>query len=99
MLVSWAYRYIFLETEQYRMEQHSVFENRLPVGWMLFLPKLIERNEVPSALEIFYLPEELGSIIITKEEVNGKDAGDIICENNVEIELVANGHFPKWFDL
>ena len=81
------------------MEQHAAFEDRVPAGWMLYLPKYIEHIEVPSASEIVCLPENVGAIIITKEEFNGKDANDIISANNVEIELAANGYLPKWLDL
>lgn len=99
LLTFWEYLYIRLETERYRMEQHSAFEDRLPAGWMLFLLEFIECSEIPSAPEVVYLAEKSGTIIITKEEFNGKDVGGIICANNVEIELAANGHLPKWFDL
>jgi len=99
LLTPWKYRYILIETEQYRMEQKAVFDDRLPAGWMLYLPKIIECREVPSASEIIYLPGKTGTVIITKDEFNGKNEMDITCANNVEIELAANGHLPKWLDL
>jgi hypothetical protein len=99
VLTQWNYSYICLETEQYRMEQKSVFEDRLAAGWMLYLPKEINCEAVPSAADVINFPENKSTLIITKNEFNGKDDKDVICANNVEMELAANGYLPKWFDL
>lgn len=99
MLTHWTYSYISLETEQYRMEQQAVFEDRLSSGWMLYLPKEIRKDEVPSATAVINFPDKKSTLIIIKNEFNGKDSNDIICANNVEIELAANGYLPKWFEL
>lgn len=98
-LKHWTYSYISLETEQYRMEQRSVFEDRLSAGWMLYLPEEISSNEVPSAADIVHFPERKSTLVITKNEFDGKNESDIICANNVEIELSENGHLPKWLDV
>ncbi|ECC1653685.1 hypothetical protein FNH72_22515 [Salmonella enterica subsp. arizonae] len=49
----WRFKYILLDTEQYRFNQREVFEDRLPVGWMLYLPVKIKHEDVPSAYKIF----------------------------------------------
>ncbi|WP_392433411.1 hypothetical protein ACF3VQ_03415 [Yersinia sp. HM-2024] len=33
----WFFKYILLDTEQYRFNQRDVFDDRLLVGWMLYL--------------------------------------------------------------
>lgn len=99
MLTQWTYSYISLETEQYRMEQKSVFEDRLAAGWMLYLPMEINSDEVPSAAAVINFHEKKSTLIVTKNEFDGKNTEDIICANNVEMELAANGYLPKWFDV
>lgn len=99
MLTQWSYSFISLETEQYRMKQRSVFEDRLAAGWMLLLPKEISSEEVPSAADVINYPETKSTLIITKDKFDGNSDADITCANNVEIELAGNGFLPKWFDL
>jgi len=90
----WDFKYILLDTEQYRLNQREVFEDRLPVGWMLYLPVIIRHEDVPSAYKVFYSTNGEGTIVISKNVFNGEDPFDIICANNVEIELAANSLLP-----
>ncbi|CAK9886226.1 MAG: hypothetical protein XXXJIFNMEKO3_02654 [Candidatus Erwinia impunctatus] len=99
MISEWSYSYIGLETEQYRMEQKSVFDDRLPSGWMLFLPKIIKSSEVPSAFSVINLPDNKSTLIVVKNKFDGKDIKDITCANEVEMELAASGYLPRWLDL
>lgn len=90
----WAFKYILLDTEQYRFNQREVFDDRLPVGWMLYLPLKITREDTPSAYKLFDVDNDIGTIVVSKDEFNGKDQTDIACANNVEMELAANGLLP-----
>lgn len=90
----WCFKYILLDTEQYRFNQKEVFGDRLPVGWMLYLPIKIKHEDVPSAYKIFDIESNTGTIVVSKSVFNGKEPFDITCANNVEIELAANGLLP-----
>ena len=90
----WAFKYILLDTEQYRFNQREVFDDRLPVGWMLYLPVKITHEDAPSAYKLFDVDNDIGTIVVSKDEFNGKDQTDIACANNVEMELAANGLLP-----
>ena len=90
----WCFKYILLDTEQYRFNQKEVFGDRLPVGWMVYLPIKIKHEDVPSAYKIFDIESNTGTIVVSKSVFNGKEPFDITCANNVEIELAANGLLP-----
>ncbi|ELY2036957.1 immunity 52 family protein, partial [Enterobacter hormaechei] len=90
----WCFKYILLDTEQYRFNQREVFDDRLPVGWMLYLPVRIKHEHVPSAYKVFDIENNAGTIVVSKSVFNGKEPFDITCANNVEIELAANGLLP-----
>lgn len=90
----WCFKYILLDTEQYRFNQREVFDDRLPVGWMLYLPVRIKHEHVPSAYKVFDIENNTGTIVVSKSVFNGKEPFDITCANNVEIELAANGLLP-----
>ncbi|WP_151995262.1 Imm52 family immunity protein [Buttiauxella massiliensis] len=95
----WDVRYIMVDTEQYKMKQKSVFNDRVPVGWMLYLPKVIDVNDAINAFEIIYCSDNSGTIIVSKEIFNGNNQNDIAISNNIEIELAANGHLPLMTEL
>lgn len=40
------------------MEQRAVFEDRLAAGWMLYLLREINLEEVPSAVDVINFPEK-----------------------------------------
>lgn len=90
----WDIKYIVVDTEQYKRKQRSVFPDRLPVGWVLFLPIKIEYEDVPSASVAKKIENGSGTIIVSKNIFNGKDAYDISCANNVEMELASKGLLP-----
>ncbi|MCB5309801.1 Imm52 family immunity protein [Yersinia massiliensis] len=90
----WFFKYILLDTEQYRFNQREVFDDRLPVGWMLYLPVKITYADAPSAYKLFDVTNDVGTIIVSKDTFNGNDKDDIACANNVEIELASNGLLP-----
>lgn len=94
MLGFWEYKYVIVDTEQYKRKQRCVFHDRLSVGWMIYLPIKIERENIPSAFLVTYLDGGLGTIIVSKDVFDGKDSSDVICANNVEIELASNGLLP-----
>lgn len=96
---AWEFRYIRVETEQYSFNQRAVFDDRLPLGWMLYLPELIKSEDTPSAYKIIYAENVSGSIIISKENFNGEDYNDIAISNNIEIELASNGFLPLLIGL
>lgn len=93
-LDEWKFKYIFLDTEQYRRKELSVFEDRLAVGWILFLPQLISSEHARSAFKVIQRKEINGTIIISSEIFDGKNPLHISHANNVEIELAADGFLP-----
>lgn len=96
---AWEFKYIMLDTEQYGMRQQAVFEDRIPVGWILFLPMKIASDDIPSAQKVMTTLDKSGTIVLTKDNFNGKKPGDILAANNIEIELAAHGYLPKWTEL
>lgn len=94
MYKGWDFKYILLDTEQYRFNQREVFDDRLPAGWMLYLPVKIRHEDVPSAYKVFHTTNDSGTIVISKMVFDGEEPFDIACANNVEIELAANGFLP-----
>lgn len=97
--ISWNFKCIMLDTEQYKMKQKAVFNDRTPVGWMLYLPKIIDANDAVNASEVIYCNDKLGTIIVSKEIFNGNNQNDIAISNNIEMELAANGHLPLITEL
>ena len=95
----WEFGYIRIETEQYNFNQRAVFDDRLPLGWMLYLPKTIKTEDAPSAYKIINAENGCGSIIISKEKFNGESYYDIAISNNIEIELASNGALPLLIGL
>jgi len=93
-LKAWGFKYIIVDTEQYKRKQRCAFHDRLSVGWMLYLPTKIERMDVPSAHSVVNIEGGLGSIVVSKQFFDGKEPSDIIVANNVEIELASKGLLP-----
>lgn len=91
----WSVKFILLDTEQYKRNRKSVFNDRLAVGWMLYLPTKIERNHALSASDVINFTNSLGTLIISKDKFDGSDVNDIYIANNIEIELSAHGELPK----
>lgn len=90
----WDFKYIMVETEQYSFNAREVFEDRLPVGWMLYLPVGIMNKSVPSAYLLHPVRDGNGTIVVSKENFNGEDLIDVSHANNVEMELASNGLLP-----
>ncbi|MDF1897262.1 Imm52 family immunity protein [Rahnella contaminans] len=90
----WECKYILIDTEQYKMNQKSVFKDRLAVGWMLYTPQIIPQSPALPPNKIFYCENDSGTIIVSKDNFDGKDPIDIKTANDVEIELAANGYLP-----
>lgn len=95
----WGFKYIRVETEQYSFNAREVFEDRLPVGWMLYLPVGIMSESVPSAYCLHAVGNGNGTIVVSKENFNGEELIDISHANNVEMELASNGLLPLTKEL
>lgn len=68
----WNFKFILLDTEQYKQNRKCVFHDRLSVGWMLYLPKLIDKTQVPSASEVKVF-DGFGTLIISSDTFDGND--------------------------
>lgn len=95
----WDFKYIRVETEQYGFNACEAFDDRLPVGWMLYLPVGIMNESVPSAYCLHDVGNGCGTIIISKENFNGEASIDVSHANNVEMELASNGLLPLTKEL
>ena len=95
----WNFKYIRVETEQYSFNAREVFEDRLPVGWMLYLPVVIMNDSVPSAYCLHTVDNGNGTIIVSKENFNGEELKDVLRANDVEMELASNGLLPLMKEL
>ncbi|AVR04444.1 Imm52 family immunity protein [Pluralibacter gergoviae] len=96
---AWEFKFVLLDTEQYDLRMRSVFDDRLSVGWMLYLPKIINRDCLLNASEVIYCNNNPGTLIISKDNFNGNLTDDINIANNIEIELSSHGELPKISEL
>lgn len=94
----WDFKFILLDTEQYKQNRKCVFHDRLSVGWMLYLPKIIDKTQVPSASEVLIF-DGFGSLIISSDVFDGNNIQDVTVANNIEIELSASGELPLIYEV
>lgn len=86
-----------IDTNNYAYDQKQVFPDRLPVGWMLYLNKIITQEQVPMAAQLITIENEKnkGTLIISKEGIfDGSNKDDIKKSNEIEIQLTALGLLP-----
>ncbi|MEQ4624058.1 hypothetical protein [Providencia manganoxydans] len=86
-----------IDTNGYRYNDKNVFPDRFPVGWMLYLNKIITQEQVPMAAQLITIENEKnkGTLIISKEGVfDGSNKDDIKKSNEIEIQLTALGLLP-----
>ncbi|MGV7963065.1 Imm52 family immunity protein [Photorhabdus tasmaniensis] len=95
--------YIIVETNGYTLKRNQVFPDRLSVGWMIYLPTVIEPSLLPMAKEILPVSndkEPLGTLIITKKGIfDGENQDDIDKANDIEIQLVNLGLLPLMTEI
>jgi len=98
----WSPVMLLVGFHEYKIKK--VFPDRPPVGWMIFLPFTIERNQVPEA-----------AALIPIEDAGGKRRGTLIVSvvgpfdtandehvrraNAIEIRLVDQGLLPRFGDF
>ena len=82
----------------------QVFKDRLGVGWMLYLPKILITQQVPEARALIPVMEgkkQKGTIIVSVVDepfdVNNKEHIEIA--NAIEIRLVDQDLLPRYADL
>jgi len=83
----------------------KVFDDRLGVGWMLYLPKIITMQQVPEARALIPIPDtgkqQTGTIIVSvTDAVFSLDNPEHIeIANRIEIRLVDQDLLPAYAEL
>lgn len=86
------------------VEKH-VFDDKLGVGWMLYLPETITAQQVPEARALIPIPEkgkkQTGTIIVsvTDGPFSIENPEHVETANRIEIRLVDQDLLPKYIDL
>ncbi|SAK92046.1 hypothetical protein AWB80_06634 [Caballeronia pedi] len=88
---------------EYRVTK-KVFPDRPGVGWMLYLPRRIEHEQVPEAPMLRYVKDingTEGTIIISviDEAFNVDNPEHVRVANAIEIRLADQGLLPRYADL
>ncbi|KKB61029.1 hypothetical protein WM40_25590 [Robbsia andropogonis] len=95
--------YITVAPRKYITRQ--VFDDKLGVGWMLYLPRIITAKEVPEARELIPVLDfekvQIGTIIVSVTEgvFSVDDPVHVEIANRIEIRLVDRDMLPRYQDL
>ncbi|UBX50028.1 immunity 52 family protein [Providencia alcalifaciens] len=93
---------MFVQTNQYQLNERNVFPDRLPVGWMLYLNKKITQQQIPMAAQLIDIEnaKNNGTLIISTDNVfDGSNKDDIRKANEIEIQLTALGLLPLYNEI
>jgi len=85
--------------------QKQVFENRLGVGWMLYLPRVLSVGNVPEARALIPVmndkKKQKGTIVVSvaDEAFDVNNPSHVEIANSIEIRLVNQDMLPHFTDL
>lgn len=95
--------YVSVSSREYFPRQ--VFDDKPGVGWMLYLPKVLNVQQVPEARELIAVPEggrkQTGTIIVSVADAvfSVDDPEHVDVANRIEIRLVDQDLLPGYADL
>lgn len=91
---------ILVETNFYSRDNHQVFPDRLPVGWMMYIDKSYDKDELGLGEQMLPMHRSgtpMGTLFITKPGLfDGANKDDIQLANDLEIALVAHNILPTF---
>ncbi|MDR5738076.1 Imm52 family immunity protein [Caballeronia sp. LZ016] len=103
-LTIWPALTVELAPYRYSADSKQIFPDRPGVGWMLYLPRRIEFEQVPEARMIRHVKDLTGTegtIIIS--EIDGPFDADnpehVKVANSIEIRLADQDLLPRYADL
>ncbi|EJN01734.1 hypothetical protein PMI40_03221 [Herbaspirillum sp. YR522] len=96
----------FVSVSEARYEAiHKVFDDRPGVGWMLYLPRTINTQQVPEAQELIAVHDkdggQQGTIIVSirDEPFSVDNEEHIKVAASIEMRLVEHDLLPRYSDL
>lgn len=95
--------YVSVSSREYFPRQ--VFDDKPGVGWMLYLPRVLNVQQVPEAQALLRVPAtgstQVGTIVVSVTDVpfsvDNPDHVDVA--NRIEIRLVDQDLLPRFFDI
>jgi hypothetical protein len=105
--VIWHPNYITVESNGY--SDHKVFKDRPGVGWMLYLPQILNDQQIPEARALVPVmgtgdegkEKQIGTIIVSVTDAPFSDENPehVKIANAIEIRLVDQDLLPRFIDL
>lgn len=81
----------------------AVFQDRLAVGWMLYLPRALTQQQVPEAHALLPMPDRDGKpgtlIVSTTDTFDVDNAEHIKNANAIEVRLADQGLLPSILEV
>jgi hypothetical protein len=97
------YVYASINTNGYWNNSNNVFPDRIPVGWMIYVPHIIMPNLITEAAKVVPVMDgdkQKGTIIVSTEEIfDGNNKEHIGRANDIEIKLLDLGLLPLMTEL
>lgn len=95
---------VLVEIGPYGYHKHQAFPDKPGVGWMVYLPFAIKRDQVPEAAEVIPVlgddKKQKGAIVVsTQETFDVENKAHIKLANAIEIRLVDQDLLPRRADF
>ena len=95
--------YASINTNGYWNNSNNVFPDRIPVGWMIYIPAIILAELIHEAAQVVPVMDgekQKGTIVVSTEDVFDGSNKDHICKaNDIEIKLLDLGLLPLMTEL
>ncbi|MCK7463530.1 immunity 52 family protein [Enterobacter roggenkampii] len=95
--------YASINTNGYWNNSNNVFPDRIPVGWMIYIPAIILAELIPQAARVVPVMDgekKKGTIAVSTEEIfDGNNKEYIGKSNDLEIKLLDLGLLPLMTEL
>ncbi|MEH6372173.1 hypothetical protein [Pectobacterium carotovorum] len=96
-------RIISVETNNYSINEKKVFPDRLPVGWMFYIDKVINEELAGLNGEMHNITKDgksIGTLFLSKKGFfDGGNENDIKQANDLEILLASHNILPTYKDI
>ena len=96
-------RIVKVETNDYSLNEHQVFPDRLPVGWMFYINNVYDENILGLGKRMHTLAKggkTVGTLFLTKPDFfDGSDKSDIALANDLEIALAGHDILPTYRNI
>ncbi|MCW2485463.1 immunity 52 family protein [Candidatus Symbiopectobacterium sp. NZEC127] len=93
-------RIIKVETNDYTLEEHQVFPDRLSVGWMFYTDSIYDEKKLGLGNQMHTMTKNgqaVGTLFLSKLDFfDGSNENDIALANDLEITLAGHGVLPTF---